>query len=58
MTLERGIIIAMTREERAALVAAPAKTSLMGVAPPRPIEPIPNTKTAVIAAPAKASHIY
>ncbi|MNP38326.1 hypothetical protein D3C76_1318320 [compost metagenome] len=57
MTYERGIIMAVTSEESAALMAAPAKTSLMGVAPPRPIEPIPNTNTAVSAAPAKASQM-
>src|SRR5690625_7109914 len=50
--------MAITSEDRAALVAAPAKTSLMGVDPLRPIEPIPKTKTAVMAAPIKANHIY
>ncbi|MNV91713.1 hypothetical protein D3C71_1862380 [compost metagenome] len=51
-------MMALTSEVSAALVAAPAKTSLMGVAPPRPIEPMLNTNTAVIAAPARASQIY
>lgn len=50
--------MADTREDSAALVAAPASTSLIGVAPPRPIEPIPNTNTAVMPAPNSASHIY
>ena len=48
----------MTREDKAALVAAPAKTSLRGVAPPLPMEPIPNTKIAVMIAPTNANQIY
>ena len=48
----------MTRDDNAALVAAPAKTSLRGVAPPLPIEPIPNTKMAVMIAPTNANQMY
>ena len=48
----------MTREDKAELVAAPANTSLRGVAPPLPIEPIPNTKIAIIIAPNNASQMY
>jgi hypothetical protein len=35
----RGSITALTSDERAALMAAPARASLMGVAPPAPSEP-------------------
>src|SRR5690625_170693 len=50
--------MAITSEDRAALVAAPAKTSLMGVDSLRPIALIQKPKTEIIAAPIKANHIY
>ena len=40
ITWMRGSRMALTREENAADMAAPASASLSGVAPPRPIEPM------------------
>ena len=57
MTFERGIMSAMTSDDSAALVAAPAKTSLRGVAPPLPSEPMPKTKMAVNSAPMSANQM-
>ena len=53
----RGSTTAITRDEKATEVAAPASASLSGVAPPRPSEPMTWTKTAVSPAPSTAAPI-
>ena len=45
-------------EVNAAAIAAPARASLSGVAPPRPSEPTEYTRTDAIAAPATATTTY
>ena len=57
MTSIRGSRMALTREVNAAALAAPARASLSGVAPPRPSEPMAYTKTAAPAAPAMATQM-
>ena len=55
MTSTRGSRIALTSEVSAAVVAAPDRASLRGVAPPRPSEPTAWTKVAATAEPATAT---
>ena len=57
MTLEFGITIRLTKEDRAVLVAAPAMASFIGVGPPYPADASLYTNRAVIIAPIKDTPI-
>ena len=58
ITSARGSIIKLTKDDKIALTAEPAKASFIGVIPPAPIDAIPYTQIAVIAAPTSANQIY